>query len=94
MAYTDNLPKPKKPRKFRVPLAARQRYPRVNTMAERILDFIVDNPDVTTNTILKQLDLNPSPARKCLRTLLEHKIVTDTIDAAGHHHWKAVQSRL
>ncbi len=63
-------------------------------MADRILDYIVENPKCTTNGILKALDLNPSPARKCLRTLLEHGIVKDEIDKDKHHHWRAVQSKL
>jgi predicted transcriptional regulator len=50
-------------------------YPIAGTMAERVLDFVKANPGISSNAIIKEMDLNPSPARDCLRNLLVRKVI-------------------
>lgn len=69
-------------------------YPQPGTMADRILEFIRDNPRVSTNRILTKLDLNPSPARKCIKALIERGLVTDRPDGKGNHHYTARSPKL
>jgi len=69
---------------------ATYRYqPLPGTMARRILDHIQANPGVSTSGIIRKLDLNPTPARACIRTLLRHGLVEDSPNDDGHHAYTA-----
>jgi predicted transcriptional regulator len=69
-------------------------YPRPGTNAEHILDAIKDNPGVSATGIINRLGLNPSPARACIKALLEHGLITDEVDDNGHHHYTAKPPKL
>ena len=70
-----------------MPTGTKGRYPLPGTNAERVLNFIALNPDTTTNKIIEKLAMNPTVARKCLKSLLEHSKIKDMPDENQHHHY-------
>lgn len=68
----------RKPSKFR---------PKPGSMAARILIHVQANPGVSTNGLLTALDLNPSPARTCLKLLMSHELIVDNPNEHGHHSY-------
>jgi predicted transcriptional regulator len=73
-----------------MPTATTGRYPLPGTNAERVLNFIIDNPETTTNKIIEKLAMNPTVARKCLKSLIEHSKIKDAPDENQHHHYTAL----
>ncbi len=73
---------------------ARRVYPQPGSNAATVLDFIVLNPGVTTNGVINGLTMNPSTARKCLKTLLERDKIADEPDSDGNHHYTAKSALL
>lgn len=65
------------------------RYPLPGTNAERVLNYIIANPGVSTNKIIEKLSMNPTVARKCVKSLLEHSKIKDNPTEAGHHSYTA-----
>lgn len=64
-------------------------YPVPGSNAARILKYIQDHPETTTNGIITGMKLNPSVVRKCLGVLEEKGRIEDTRDAENHHHYTA-----
>lgn len=69
-------------------------YPVPGTMAENVLAHIRANPQVSVNGIVKALSLNPSPARACLKALMDRKLITDDPTEDGHHRYTAADVKL
>lgn len=65
------------------------RYPLPGTNAERVLEYVLANPETTTNQIIEKLAMNPTVARKCLKSLIDHSKIRDEPDENGHHHYTA-----
>lgn len=61
-------------------------YPQPGTHAERILDFVQANPGATVNRIYRALELNPSPTRDYLKTLVKKGLIEDRPDGEVHHY--------
>jgi DNA-binding IclR family transcriptional regulator len=64
-------------------------YPQAGTKAQRVLQFIRDNPKTSRNAIISQLDLNPSVVRKAVSALIDHGVIVDEPTEAGHHQYSA-----
>ena len=64
-------------------------YPQAGTKAERVLEFIRDNPTTSRNAIISKLELNPSVVRKAVSALLEHEVIVDEPDERGFHRYTA-----
>jgi DNA-binding IclR family transcriptional regulator len=64
-------------------------YPLPGSNAERILEFIQQNPKATKNQIIRKLRMNPSVVRDILATLEEREFISDNRDERGHHHYSA-----
>lgn len=64
-------------------------YPQAGTNAERVLQFILQNPGKSTNYIWNKLTMNPSVARKCLVNLEKAGFIEDKKDIDGNHSWHA-----
>lgn len=77
-------------------MAARSvlKYPQPGTMADRILGFIRENPGCSTNRIWNSLGINPSPARQCLKNLLEREMIEDAPNGEGHHRYTATEKGM
>lgn len=69
-------------------------YPRPGTMAENVLAHIRQNPGVSVNGLVKALGLNPSPARSCLKALMDRKLIADDPTEDGHHRYTATDVKL
>lgn len=65
------------------------KYPQEGTKAEEVLDFIMMNPGTSRNAIINRLGLNPSVVRKAVSALLDHGVIEDTPNEAGHHRYTA-----
>lgn len=70
------------------------RYPQPGTWADRVLEFILQNPETTRTSIKKALNVNASVLRDCLRGLESKGLVTDTKDAQNWHHYTAKGPKL
>lgn len=77
-----------------MPTATTGRYPLPGTNAERVLNFVVSNPGVSTNKIIEQLRMNPTVARKCIKSLMEHSKIKDEPTEAGYHSYTALGRHL
>lgn len=75
--------------KYRVPIVCLPAYPIEGTLAARVLDYIEENPHCSSNEIIKALDTNPSPTKKCLKQLVRRRVVDDNITPEGYHSYKA-----
>lgn len=62
-------------------------YPQPGTMAERILGYIRVNPGASPSGIHRKLVLNPSPARDCIRKLLDKGLIEDRQEGSVHHYY-------
>lgn len=69
-------------------------YPLPGTHAETIRDYVIANPNTTTNGIIEGLKMNPSVVRKCLAVLVDRGVLVDAPDDNKHHHYTAKNSKL
>jgi DNA-binding IclR family transcriptional regulator len=69
-------------------------YPLPGTNAERILNFVQENPGTTRNRIIEKLDMNPSVVKGAITTLTLKGLVLDKPDERSHHHYHARGPKL
>lgn len=63
-------------------------FPVPGTRTADVYHYVTSNPGVTTNAVIVALKLNPSVARKSLRSLEAKGLLEDKLDARGFHCWK------
>jgi predicted transcriptional regulator len=63
-------------------------YPQPGTNADRILQFIRDNPDTSISNITTKLNMNPSPTRDLLQALEAKGLIKDEKNGQGHHQYR------
>lgn len=69
-------------------------YPLPGTNAERVLAHLVANPGSSTNSIISALGMNPTVARKCITSLLQHSRIKDTAESENQHEWTPIGKSL